>query len=47
MAVMIENHRSGFLWKLFMSNPEIEPALSRLGSSGTELAHWRMCRWAQ
>jgi hypothetical protein len=24
---MIENHRSGLLWKLFMSNPEIDPML--------------------
>ncbi|MEO7175050.1 MAG: glucoamylase family protein [Saprospiraceae bacterium] len=28
---MIENHRSGLLWSLFMSNPEINPALSALG----------------
>jgi exo beta-1,2-glucooligosaccharide sophorohydrolase (non-reducing end) len=30
-AVMIENHRSGLLWKLFMSNPEIGPALKAIG----------------
>ncbi len=31
IVVMIENHRSGLLWKLFMSNPEIEPALEAIG----------------
>jgi exo beta-1,2-glucooligosaccharide sophorohydrolase (non-reducing end) len=30
-VVMIENHRTGLLWKLFMSNPEIEPALAAIG----------------
>ncbi len=28
---MIENHRTGLLWKLFMSNPEIEPMLKATG----------------
>jgi hypothetical protein len=28
---MIENYRSGLLWRLFMSNPEIEPALKAIG----------------
>ncbi len=28
---MIENYRSGLLWKNFMKNPEIEPALTALG----------------
>ena len=28
---MIENHRTGLLWSLFMANPEIEPALEALG----------------
>lgn len=31
IAVMIENYRSGLLWKLFMSNPEIHKGLDRLG----------------
>ncbi|MEJ7618440.1 MAG: glucoamylase family protein [Pyrinomonadaceae bacterium] len=31
IVVMIENHRSGLMWKLFMSNPEIEPALKAIG----------------
>jgi hypothetical protein len=28
---MIENHRTGLLWRLFMSNPEIKPALDAIG----------------
>jgi hypothetical protein len=31
MVVMIENHRTGLLWKLFMSAPEIEAGLEKLG----------------
>ncbi len=31
IIVMIENYRSGLLWKLFMSCPEIKISLSRLG----------------
>jgi hypothetical protein len=34
IAVMIENHRSGLLWKLFMANPEIRPALERIAAGG-------------
>ena len=30
-VVMIENHRSGLLWRLFMANPEVQPALDRIG----------------
>lgn len=30
-AVMIENHRTGLLWRLFMSCPEIPPMLERIG----------------
>ena len=30
-VVMIENHRSGFPWKLFMRIPEVQAGLSRLG----------------
>jgi hypothetical protein len=29
--VMIENHRTGLLWKLFMSAPEIKVAKEKLG----------------
>jgi hypothetical protein len=28
---MIENHRSGLVWKHFMANPEIKPALDAIG----------------
>jgi hypothetical protein len=31
IVVMIENYRSGLLWKLFMSNPEIHPMLDKIG----------------
>jgi hypothetical protein len=31
ITVMIENYRTGLIWKLFMSNPEIKPMLDRLG----------------
>jgi hypothetical protein len=30
-AVMIENYRTGLIWKLFMSNPEIQPMLDKIG----------------
>jgi hypothetical protein len=33
--VMIENYRSGLLWKLFMSCPEISGGLKRLGFTVT------------
>jgi hypothetical protein len=31
IVVMMENHRSGLFWELFMQNPEIEPALLACG----------------
>lgn len=31
IVVMIENYRTGLLWKKFMLNPEIQPALTALG----------------
>jgi hypothetical protein len=31
IAVMVENYRTGLIWKLFMSNPEIEPMLHGIG----------------
>lgn len=30
-VAMIENYRTGLLWKLFMSNSEIQPALRKIG----------------
>jgi hypothetical protein len=31
IVVMIENHRTGLIWKTFMSNAEIQPALNDIG----------------
>ena len=31
IAVMIENYRSGLLWKLFMSHPDVQAGLTKLG----------------
>ena len=31
IIVMMENHRTGLLWKLFMSVPEVQIGLARLG----------------
>lgn len=31
IAVMIENHRSGLLWNLFMSHPDVQNGLNKLG----------------
>jgi len=33
MVVMIENHRTGLLWNLFMSAPEVQQGLTKLGFS--------------
>ncbi|WP_316842108.1 glucoamylase family protein [Pedobacter gandavensis] len=33
IIVMIENYRSGLLWKLFMSNPAVQNGLTKLGFS--------------
>jgi hypothetical protein len=30
IAVMIENERTGLIWKTFMSNPEVEPMLTKI-----------------
>jgi hypothetical protein len=37
IVVMIENHRSGLLWKLFMSAPEIKLGLAKLGFTSPAL----------
>lgn len=34
IVVMMENYRSGLLWKLFMSAPEVRAGLQRLGFTG-------------
>jgi hypothetical protein len=31
ITVMIENYRTGLIWKMFMSNPEIGEALKKIG----------------
>jgi len=31
IVVMIENYRTGLVWNRFMANPEIEPALAKIG----------------
>ena len=31
IVVMIENHRTGLCWRLFMSNPEVAPMLDKTG----------------
>jgi hypothetical protein len=38
IIVMIENYRSGLLWKLFMGIPEIQSGLVKLGFRGPHLA---------
>ncbi len=38
IVVMIENHRSGLLWKLFMSCPEVQAGLKKLGFSSPNLS---------
>ena len=36
IVVMIENHRSGLPWKLFMANREIRPALARIAEPSSK-----------
>ena len=36
IPVMIENFRSGMLWKLFMANPDVQKGLKKLGFTRTE-----------
>jgi hypothetical protein len=38
IVIMIENYRSGLLWKLFMSDPDIKAGLARLGFSSPHLS---------
>jgi hypothetical protein len=38
IVVMMENHRSGLLWQLFMSVPEIQSGLRRLGFTSPHLS---------
>ena len=36
ITVMIENYRSGLLWKLFMSHPDVQNGLNKLGFTYTK-----------
>lgn len=36
IAVMMENYRTGLLWKLFMSHPDVQDGLDKLGFSITD-----------
>jgi hypothetical protein len=38
IVIMIENYRSGLIWKLFMSDPDIKAGLARLGFSSPQLS---------
>lgn len=38
IVIMMENHRSGLLWRLFMQAPEVKVGLDRLGFSRSEVA---------
>jgi hypothetical protein len=37
IAIMVENYRSGLVWKLFASNPEIPAMLGKLGATTADL----------
>ncbi|MBO0357307.1 DUF3131 domain-containing protein [Hymenobacter sp. BT186] len=37
IVVMIENHRTGLLWKLFMSSPDVQRGLNKLGFESPQL----------
>jgi hypothetical protein len=37
IVVMIENHRSGLLWDLFMSAPEVQQGLKKLDFESSHL----------
>jgi hypothetical protein len=38
ITVMIENYRTGLIWKLFMSNPKIKPMLDKIGFKAAQAA---------
>ncbi len=39
IVTMIENHRTGLLWKLFMTAPEVQQGLQKLGFTSPHLAN--------
>ena len=36
IIVMIENYRTGLIWKLFMSHPDVQNGLNKLGFTYTK-----------
>lgn len=38
IVAMIENYRTGLLWKLFMSDPDVQSGLKKLGFESPHLA---------
>jgi hypothetical protein len=44
IVVMIENYRTGLIWKLFMSNAEIKPMLDRIGFTREKVSDGRGVR---
>ncbi|HEX3494264.1 MAG TPA: glucoamylase family protein, partial [Methylocella sp.] len=38
IVIMIENYRTGLLWKLFMSDPDVRTGLARLGFSSPHVS---------
>ncbi len=52
ITVMVENERTGLIWKLFMSNPEIRPMLDKIGFqpdnesrvASAKKSHWLIFR---
>jgi len=40
MTVMIENHRSGLIWELFMANPEIKKMVDEIGLNQQKSEQW-------
>ena len=49
ILVMMENYRTGLLWKLFMAAPEVRRGLARLGFEGigrvSDLERWIARQW--
>jgi hypothetical protein len=44
IVVMVENYRTGLIWKLFMSNPEIKPMLDKIGFVPERESHARISK---
>ncbi|MER8423237.1 glucoamylase family protein [Mesorhizobium sp. M1403] len=46
IIAMIENHRTGLLWRLFMGAPEVRRGLARLGFTKPAPRHINVCSGA-